>query len=55
MTALASTAAQLVATGRGDPERVGEGQAALAHQVRCNSAALDGTYTSTLEKEPVSQ
>lgn len=42
-----------LAEWRGDPDRVGDGQAALAQRVRCNSAALTGTYRPGLERETV--
>lgn len=38
---------------RGEPERVADGQRALAHRVACNSAALTGAYTDVLEREHV--
>ncbi len=44
-----------LAAWRGDSERVGDGQAALAHRVRCNSAALSGGYSALLERETVSR
>ncbi|GAA0663712.1 fructose-bisphosphate aldolase class I [Streptomyces thermocarboxydovorans] len=40
-----------LAAWRGDPERVADGQQALAHRVACNTAALTGTYTDALERE----
>lgn len=33
-----------LAAWRGDPDRVGDGRAALLHRVRCNAAALRGDY-----------
>jgi len=39
---------------RGQPERAAAGQAALAHRVRCNMAALSGAYGPGLERESVS-
>lgn len=41
-----------LAAWRGDPDRVEAGQRALAHRVRCNSAALNGDYTDELERDP---
>jgi fructose-bisphosphate aldolase class I len=35
---------------RGDPVRVPEGQRALLHRARCNSAARAGQYTLELER-----
>jgi fructose-bisphosphate aldolase class I len=38
---------------RGDPARVAEGQRALLHRARCNSAARSGQYTPALERAGV--
>ncbi|NBH06672.1 class I fructose-bisphosphate aldolase [Amycolatopsis sp. SID8362] len=38
-----------LAAWRGDPEQVAAGQRALAHRVRCNSAALQGVYDEAVE------
>ncbi len=37
---------------RGELDRVADGQAALAHRIRCNSAAVAGTYTAEMEGQP---
>lgn len=42
-----------LAAWQGRPERLRAGQAALAHRVRCNSAALAGAYRPALEREAV--
>ncbi len=42
-----------LAAWRGDPERVADGQRALAHRVKCNTAALKGSYTEELEQDRV--
>jgi fructose-bisphosphate aldolase class I len=42
-----------LAEWRGDPDRVTAGRRALAHRVRCNTAALRGGYTEDVEAEHV--
>ncbi|WP_232778507.1 class I fructose-bisphosphate aldolase [Carbonactinospora thermoautotrophica] len=42
-----------LAAWKGDPQRVADGQQALAHRVRCNTAALKGDYTEELEHDRV--
>ena len=40
-----------LAAWRGQPRQAADGQRALAHRVRCNAAALAGTYDEELETE----